>query len=298
MIEFPGKSKLRVLLSRTLCRRARCAFVLSTGRCGTTTLTSVLALSDRVRSVHEPKPLFLAETQQAYQDRPLSKHLSRTRAREYSFSRFNALLDASRSGPTYVESSNRLTYFAPFFAEFFINAKFIHLYRHPADVVRSAMRRRYYMREKMWDNYRITPTSDDRWFQEWQHWDTFQKSCWYWQAVNRFSLEFIATLDPSRTMSLRAEELFSPNGEAALSIFDFLSIPRPDIDRVREAVTTPENVQTQGEFPKWKDWTDSQRETLQQIAGEIASKLGYALTAAGRAVSAEQKSLSASVQLP
>src|SRR5690625_7198839 len=51
---------------------------------------------------------------------------------------------AYKSEKRYIETNNQLTFFAPGLARMFPDAQFVHLYRHPGEVVRSGMRRGWF----------------------------------------------------------------------------------------------------------------------------------------------------------
>lgn len=122
-------------------RRSTCVFVLSTGRCGTKTLTHLLKLSSTVYARHEPAPRLYAEALDAY----LSNLMPTTRYRAiFTAARAPDIGAAFLRGQVYAETSNWLTFFSPIIRDLLPNAKFIHLVRHPRDVVRSGMRRKWY----------------------------------------------------------------------------------------------------------------------------------------------------------
>jgi hypothetical protein len=263
------------LLARSLRRRVECLFVLSTGRCGTMGLTSLLDLSPRIDAVHEPSPLFLEETMAAYMGHPVDQARSEAYAEDYAAGRSPMLAWAAIRGVRFAECSNRMTYFAPFLAEYFPRSRFLHLYRHPGDVVRSAMRRGHYDHHR-WDPYRITPRPDDPFADAWEHWGPFEKCCWNWQAINQHILDFRAAIDPRRVAAVSFESLFRSDQDKAMGLFDWLGVPRPSREDVRRSLETRENAQQEGEFPAWRAWTDSQKSRLSEIAGSVAERLGYA----------------------
>jgi hypothetical protein len=289
MIEFPGKSSLRASLARTVCRRARCLFVLSTGRCGTTTLDHVLNLCPSIHSEHEAFPLMLAETKNAYQTYPTNSLDTRNYCATFAVTRFRPLLLASAGGPLYAECSNRLTYLAPALAEYFYNARFLFLHRHPGDVVRSAMRRDYYhgtatqtastrrqtTRAGTWDQHRIQPRPDDPVFQQWSEMSAFEQSCWYWDAVNSFSADFMQGLPAGQGLTVCSDDLFS--GKECPVIFRWLDKSPPSDSRIADVLAKPENAQNEGEFPRYSHWSEDQRATLRRYAASTANRLGYDL---------------------
>jgi hypothetical protein len=179
-----------------------------------------------------------------------------------------------KSGKVYAETSNRLTYAARALASFFPRSKFIHLHRHPAEVIRSGMRRGYYDGH-FWDKYRIEPSSDDPYASQWSGWSPFNKCCWYWQAVCNCAFHAESTISQERWFTLASSDLYSGNMNSINALTDWLEIPRLDNEEVSEVVATRHNQQRRGEFPKFEDWDDAMVETMWDIVSPAAKRLGY-----------------------
>jgi hypothetical protein len=280
MRHFPGKELVRPLVLATTRFRAKCAFVLSTGRAGTETLTHLLRLSPDVSAFHEPSPEFLSESQSAYQDHPLPRRKAMHLARHYCNARLfsdRKATDFGRcciSGRLYVECSNRLTYVAPALAQYFPEARFILLHRHPAEVVRSAMRRRFYTGSRL-DSYRIVPRHNDQFCANWSAWSRFEKCCWYWQAVNQFALDFLQTLSDDTYRVLPSRALFQPDMPRIQSLFEWLGTAPPSDTEAQGLLSQPRNAQVDGTFCQYAHWSTQQRKTLASIVGPVATALGY-----------------------
>jgi hypothetical protein len=137
------------------------------------------------------------------------------------------------------------------------------------------MRRAYYTGRHQWDEYRIVPRPNDPYAEAWPTWGPFEKCCWYWNAVNEYSVRFMDQLAPGRGLAVSAESLFFDHGKTANRIFRWLNLAAPSPAELAEVLATPENAQQQGNFPKWADWTHEQQSTLRAIAGDTASRLGY-----------------------
>jgi hypothetical protein len=260
-------------------RRAECVFVLSTGRCGTTTLRSLINLSAKIHARHEPYPYFLPETWKAYQEQPQSPAEAGRLMRRFTEARTRPLLNSTIRNILYVECSNRMTYIAPLLAAHFPKSRFIHMFRNPAAVVRSGMRRRFYDPEVSdrteWDTYRTVPNSNDPYRDQWDDMTPFEKCCWYWHAINEFSMRFLQSLDSSRCYAMRAEALFDNNGTAISGLFDWLGRELPPAAAIQTALAASTNAQVIGDFPRWRNWSNVQRDTLWRIAGSTIDELGY-----------------------
>lgn len=274
MIALKGKARIKRLLAGAIRPRARPLFVLSTGRVGTVTLTYLLNLSDEIHAEHEPGPQFLEETRWAYERRPLSKEARSALLADYAGSRVRFLLRAWRTGSIYAECSNRLTFLADVLADGFPRSRFIYLYRDPASVVRSGMRRGWY-RDNPWDPFRIRPRQDDRWAREWEGWTAFEKCCWFWHATNEFCLQIADRLPESRILRLSTRELFASDGSGAERTFEWLNVGPVSRSEILRVVGTRYNAGSEGEFPPWPEWSDAQKEALVRIAGGTAERLGY-----------------------
>lgn len=276
MIKFPGKRALVACVNDYLRVRANCLFVLSTGRVGTTTLTHLLSLNPRVYATHEPEPLFLEETKDAYQRPRLSTPVANHFVTVFLSCRRGRMIVSHWQNKLYAECSNRLTYVAPVLANNFPRAKFVFLYRHPGEVVRSGMRRNYY-RGHLCDPYRITPLENDPYYSQWPHWDAFRKTCWYWRAVNSWSRDIANDLGSERVFRLSFEELIGDTEQVGRRLFEWLGMECPAPSSIQEIVQAKYNAQDSGNFPRYEEWTDEQKATMATIVEPLASQLGYRL---------------------
>ena len=262
--------------------RGKFIFTLSTGRVGTVSLTNMMNLSENCLSDHEPQSQFLEQTKEAYHhqneymnqsDKFIEKYLE---SRIFTHSNSSQLRKSLLMGKTYSETSNRLTYIAPLLNKSLKNTKFIFLYRHPAEVVRSGMRRDYYNTHP-WDEYRITPNSDDLFYDEWGKLDQFDKCCWYWRGVNEFSLKFVKSLPCENIFKLKSEDLFEPNIEKITELFEWAKVQMPQKDKLIDLLSKPLNKQSEGDFPFYEDWSQKQKDRLKLFAGDLSKDLGYTL---------------------
>ncbi len=244
-------------------------FVLSTGRTGTKTLTHILALSDQIDAFHEPYPRLMEERKYArteIYDNP-NKY-----KKIFSDSRSLYLWNSYRNGKFYAETSARLTFFAPVIYDILPNSKFLYIHRHPAEVVRSGMRRGWYVDHPA-DYARIVPVKGEYAFEHWATWTPFEKICWYWDAYNRFALGFVDSVLSDRVIQVRADEIFS--GRSVDCIFDLIKLRKPDDDLIHAELSKKHNIQKGASFPVFEDWTEEMKQTLYRHAGETMQRLGY-----------------------
>ncbi len=275
MRPFPGKATAARAISSLAVKRARCVFVLSTGRVGTVTLTKLLELSKDVWAEHEPGPQLLRVTKALYEESPPSPQAASEFCRAFAASRVRGLMWAARRGRVYAETSNRLTLAGHLLVELLPRARFIHLHRDPAAIVASGMSRRWYDGHP-WDEFRIAPRSDAPAASQWPMWDCFQKSCWYWNAMNEVCLEIGQLVSEKRFMQLSTDQLFAPDNRAIGEIFDWLGVRRPPAEVVDRIASIRFNANAGDRFPPWEAWPEERREFLARIAGETARLLGYA----------------------
>ena len=250
-----------------------CCFVLSTGRVGTKTLSALFALSSEVQSYHEPLPRLIKASYDVY----MGENTSPETALELIYAaRDDRICQALFKGQIYTETNNRLTYFAHLLAQAFPASKFIHLYRHPYDVIRSGMRRKYYVGHK-WDFARIRPRKGSLLVKEWQRYSPLKKTAWYWAEVNRFSIDFLKTLPEERKLFIKAEKLFAGDSQTIRTLYNFLGVPVPDSKQVEKVLGQKLNEQPKGGGQIAVDWSNKNIEEINQQVRNIANHLDYIL---------------------
>ncbi len=252
-----------------------CVFVLSTGRVGTKTLTGLLALSPRAISVHEPEPRLVKASFDAYMEGPERVAGDTWRAVVLA-ARDDLVCEANRKGRVYVETNNRLTYLAAALARAFPASRFIHLHRHPYEVVRSAMRRGYYQSHN-WDFARIRPRPDDAIAKDWEFLAPLEKCAWYWAQNNAEARAVLGALPADRRMDLRADDLFAGDRATLDRIFAFVGVETPPVAWMEQVLGQKLNAQRAGHYPAPREWSAAERQQVQQRVAAVASDLGYDL---------------------
>jgi len=250
-----------------------CVFVLSTGRVGSQTLTALLALSPDVVSEHEPFPRLVKASFDAYFEGGDLAASEKWREVVYA-SRDDLVCEANRRGKIYVETNNRLTYLAPILARCFPDSKFIHLHRHPYEVVRSAMRRGYYAAHN-WDFARVRPRPGEALAPEWEALPRLEKCGWFWSRINEEASAFMATLPPERALDLRADLLFGGDEATMRRIFSFVGVAFPAQELVEEVLGQKLNAAVRGSFPGAGDWSEDDRRAVWRRVEAVATRLGY-----------------------
>lgn len=266
-------SRVTSLCAPRLWTRARCVFVLSTGRTGTETLARLLSCHPAIDAHHEPSPTLLPERQAAFAEvyqRPGHFLAIFRRARRlpitHSFLR----------GKVYAETSARLTFFAPVICNALPRARFVYIHRHPAEVVRSGMRRRWYDGHPA-DRWRIVPPPGSVESQQWSDWSTFEKVCWYWKAYNRFALDFLARHGHARVFVLPFVAFARRDTSTFARLFEFLGVEPLSEQTMVQVLTQRFNRQEAGEFPEPDRWDAWMRQRLIQICQSEMAELGYSM---------------------
>ncbi len=270
IVNVAGVRHVVEALAPTRWQEARCLFTLSTGRTGTQTLCELLNLSPDVLALHEPEPRPYEAFRSAY---ARVWHEPSGYRKLFEKARRGYLAWAAWRGKVYAEGT-AVKYLAPVIADVVPGAKFLHLYRHPAEVVRSAMRRGWFDHHPL-DAYRPRPVAKDPAYEAWAGWDPFARNCWMWRADNEFFLRLKRFVAEDRFLSLAFEDFVEPATGAYRHIFEFLGVACPAPDVVWKVLAVRYNEQTSGSFPQPGDWPDPLRETLWAIAGETMEKLGY-----------------------
>lgn len=252
-------------------KQSSCCYVLSTGRCGTHLLTKLLSTNPRIDALHVPAPELLYQSKLTY----LFGHEQPECYRIAAFhSRYELVKSSYLSGGIFVETNNRITFYAPFLAEIFKKACFIHLVRNPAHFVRSGLRRGYYCHHSG-DEGRIVPRPQDPICKHWGKLSQTEKISWLWNATNQYIEEFKKIVGIDRVATIRAEDLFS-NPEVTVELFQFIGTDSIPTKRIRRIISRPTNVQRAGNIPRYEDWPDSQKEQIKTYT-PLANLYGYKL---------------------
>jgi len=252
-----------------------CVFTLSTGRVGTQTLSALLNLAPNVFAYHEPNPSLFGLSQLAYyySDQHLANQILQEAFKATRQGLFNYVLSCYKG---YVETSPQATFLASIILSIIPEAKFIHLVRNPGDVVRSGMRRKWFVDHPN-DNTRITPLPDTNAYAQWHTFSQFQKNLWLWNETNRWILDFSAKLPSQKFLLVQSEMLFNGDEETIKALFSFLETDMPPAKKIQKILGKKLNAQKVGAFPTPSEWTSDMRDNLLAMTGDTARKLGYKL---------------------
>ncbi len=241
-------------------------FVLSAGRCGTMTLARILDTADNARVWHHPQPDPIRESLLAYQGR-IDKRAVFWKMRQ------SVIQNTWAKGQIHGETDLLMTPFCDMLAEEIEDAKFLLLVRHPADFVRSGMRRNYYCGHP-WDVGRLRPSEGTADVEAWEEKDQFEKICWLWRETYARALQMKAAIGDDKVIVVRFEDLVGST-DSFRRLFDFLDLQGFDRDRIDTILSKKLNAQLSGDYAEPHAWSDALTNRLWDECGPIAEQFGY-----------------------
>lgn len=237
----------------------RCVFGLSTGRTGTVTLVRLLELSPSLCPKHEPKPDLYTEAARAYtENTDLGPQIFQDRKQ--------AVETANKSGRLYVDVTPHISLLPDSILSAFPGADFIHIHRHPYEVIRSGMRRGWYISVLS----QPRPRQGDQVFARWASLKQIEKIAWKWARFNERALQFFSELESGRKFTLTFQELIKGDLE---KLFLFLRSPVPSREKIKDVLRKRWNKQEIGSF----DWSDKERKLVRPFLSSVSARLGYEL---------------------
>ena len=250
-------------------RNVRPVFVLSTGRAGTQLLNNLLSLSPRAYPLHQPKPELIRVSKLAYEKISETPEIFEE---VFRTARDELVLEAAKFNKIFIETNNRVTFFAPIISKVFPEAVFIQLVRHPGDFVRSGIRRKWYSGSHEHDLGRILPQSGE-YKDHWSKMSDIEKIGWLWNETNQFIDNFRQTISSEKLLFVKSENLFEDMAVTE-EIYRFIQLPDFNIRRAGKILKKPVNVQKKGTFSHYEDWTEENKEQLRVVA-PFAMQCGY-----------------------
>ena len=217
----------------------RCAWVLSTGRCGTSTMDGILGLSDGVASFHEPMPRLYELNDRAY----VGRHRETLDA-IVKYSKCDLISAVNVLGAVYAECSHRMTYYAKSLKHVFPTSKFIYVKRSMDEVVSSAYLREWYKPADQFLVGRIKPEMPIE--------DRKKLLAWYWCATNTFILDFLETLDRKDWFYLDFDAIKNQDYDTFLRLFEWLEVEPPPLGRIEGVLFAEMNYGPR--VPVEKNW--------------------------------------------
>ena len=220
-------------------------------------------------------------------------------------------------GKGFVELNHEFAPYAPLLVEAYPGAKFVHLIREPSAVVTSFMRKfnpppmtlpafmgtrysvqgqyvlrygyirslaqrapasfRNYVEKRRFDT-QLHPFAkvDGHWLER-EEWSAFEKTCWYWNAVNELVSETLEQLPSARKLTMRFEEMFgSECATVTGSFLDFAGVS--DLAGADSAPFFEQRINVKKvhePFPSPKDWDVEMHQTLLRHCGRTMKTFSY-----------------------
>ena len=209
-------------------------FVLSTGRCGTALLTKILEGHSAIDVHHMPIPELVYFSKFAYENH---KRLSKEIKYLIDAARYDQIRNSFLLKKTFIETNNRITFFASQLAELYPKAKFIHLIRNPINFIKSGVARNWYTGKNPHDEGHIILNHD---LDVWNNYSQTEKIAWLWNETNQFIEDFKKTKDTTRVMTIFAEDLFK-DPETVINIFNFIDKVPFSATKIDALIKTPVN---------------------------------------------------------
>jgi len=219
-------------------------FVLSTGRSGTKFITEILEAYPSLWVEHSPSPELAHQSYLIYRESPDVDSIKLA----FLHARMDAMNRAHASGYRYVETNNRITFYAEAIAQIFPNAKFVHIVRSPAEFVRSGMRRGYYSTMIPELSGHIEPRLCDPIRDIWSELTRVEKISWQWNTINESIERFKATIDANRLFFCRSDDLFL-NPDVATSLLEFVGVSYINKEKILKKHSTAVNQQIRVNSP-------------------------------------------------
>ncbi|TYB76993.1 sulfotransferase [Bizionia myxarmorum] len=172
-------------------------FILSTGRCGSTSIKNVFNQHSKFIAFHEVIPDLIQ----------LSTQLAENANREKEiYSKLDAIFSEriweGKRGEIIVHSDHRLWNLVPYLSRYFKHAFFIHLIRNPSDSVKSYIQRDWHLPTStettinQFDKYRLYGDKVHAMpVEAWEHLNQTERCLWYWNYVNTAIAKDLNSLD-------------------------------------------------------------------------------------------------------
>ncbi len=220
---------------------------------------------------HSPKPELAHQSFLAYQ---FNYDLCCLQS-GFLHARLDLLEQVYCAGLFYIETNNRVSLYAEAIATLLPKAKFLHLIRHPAEFVRSGMRRGYYQTMPSERVGHLMPNQKDEVYDYWNEMGRIERIAWQWETINREIRQRTAALDPERFKTVLSHDLYN-SPEIVEDIFHFIKKTAASRSTIEKYLDHPVNIQRMGNFPKYNEWADSDKKKLARFAPS-ARKYGFRL---------------------
>ncbi len=251
-------------------------FVVTTGRSGSTTISSLLSQHSQLTCLHEPRlQLIRLSTEFAHGEKSY----------EQTKDELDSIYCNSSNYPLgiYGESDQKLWNLIEIIAELMPSSRFIWLIRDGRDVVASTYARRWF--DKDIENREGSPTSPNKFLCRWMYyridgakcgvfsqaeWDemsVFEKNCWYWSYVNSSIEKQLQQLPGWRWYTIKLEEI----EDKVSSLLNFLGVEFEPLTIPKLNAFKP-NVNWYKTQKHWYDWEEREKLAFIKYCGKEMDK--------------------------
>lgn len=235
-------------------------FVLSTGKCGTVTMTGFFDLTDKILAFHEPQPRLWHLSGKAFSRRGSLDNGLLDKVVEGA--RRDIIEVANSEGYVYAECANRMTYFCYNIKRIFPKTRFVYVNRNLDDFVRSAYTWGFYHEHDKYLTGRITPANI-------ANMSRSQIIAWSWGAINTYIMDFLETIPRKDWFYFPFSWMEGRQTELIHLFYDWLGYGQPEDDHIKEVLDVKANSQARI-IPIEKDWGDvSEDAVFNRIGGMI-----------------------------
>jgi hypothetical protein len=229
--------------------------ITGTGRCGTATLAGMFKGHHEFRVQYILDKYFLKANPFSDLFRSIEK-------------RIEVMLDLHQGidRSTFIDSSNLYIYFIDALCTLDPSTKVILLVRNGKDFVRSALSRRWHEQNM----FGTVPLRDDPYFEKWPDMTPLQKNAWIWVFRNTRALEGLKTVDESRKLIVKVEDMREPETLDRIEAFAGKAIED------RTLAEKGLNANPSFDLPPEQEWSASMNRDFDEIAGGMMRFFGYA----------------------
>ncbi len=236
-------------------------FILSTGRCATTLLASLLSQNKRATVLHEP---FAMDWFAMYR-----AHKAPESAFGYmkNYRIMKMYETAKKSGCSiYGETTPPLLYHAQALKVSLPDCRLMHLVRDGREVVTSWMNRGLYQDLNAPIYRNLTPDPSSPYYKNWKIMQPFSRCCWLWMQFNERISNHVS-------WRINFHEILSDYNVFNEKLCKPLKL-QVSKEIWSQSVCNPENVSCSASFPHHKNWPQEKKEYFWNICGDTMSGLG------------------------
>lgn len=237
---------------------SKIVIVLSTGKCGTTTISHILNLSADIFAGHELNPRLWHLGDEVFKDDCKNSKWEEI----YWATRRDIISCANGHDMVFAEVNHRTSVFLPAMKRLFPKAKYLLLWRDFDETITSGCRWGLYSQEDRNIEGRIYPDNGIK--------DIRMACAWHWIELYKYLLRHLKGCDFT---GFPFEWIKTHNIYAIQKVFDFLNVNIPEAKFIKQVLMVQYNThKNTQDVPKI--WSDYDKEA-KQITDELSSKCIY-----------------------